>query len=174
MHACAYKTAKRHNENRKHQININQGVWKWRHHQVVVRVQPKQQQLNYLSSETESCRCTGGSESERDGEKKGFLPVHPAAKSSLKTLNTRWLMRLKNILCTGEPERSMQCWGVRSRDAWMRYRHFHCNCLNCCSLLLQEHTLGGWQSQFCSSHRSSTQAWSLDRIQGTLGDQEKD
>lgn len=126
---------------------------------------------------SESCRCTGGWEGERDGEKKGFSPAHPAAKSSLetlKTLNIRWLMRLKNILCTGEPERSMQCWGVRSRDAWMRYRHFHCNCLNCCSLLLQEHTLGGWQSQFCSSHRSSTQGWSLDRIQGTLGDQEKD
>lgn len=99
---------------------------------------------------------------------KGFSAENPAAKSSLKTRNTRWLMRSKNILGAGEPKRSMQCWRVRGRDAWMSRRH--CNCLNCCSLLFQGQTLGAWQSQFCSRHRSSTQAHSLDSIKGTLGD----
>lgn len=100
---------------------------------------------------------------------KGFLPEYPAAKSSLKILNTRWLMHLKNA---GEPKHSVQWWRVRGRDAWMRCRYYHWNCLNCCSLLFQGQTAGGWQSQFWFSHRSLTQAHSLDTIQGILGNQE--
>lgn len=119
------------------------------------------------------------SERWRDGGSKGFWAESPAAKSSPKTLNTRWLMCSKNLCSTGEPKRCVQRWGVRGREL---------NCLNASQtfstavvwivfffwiLLFQEHTLKGWQSQLYSSHRSSTQGCSLDRIQGTLGDQQK-
>lgn len=99
-------------------------------------------------------------EIEEEEERERILNREPCGKIKPED-SEHWLMRSKNILCTGEPKRSMQSWRVRGRDAWMGCRHFHCNCLNCCSLLFQEHTLGEWQSQFRSSHRSSTQSREL-------------
>lgn len=170
MYACTYTTAKRPGKNWKHQINIHQGS----KHKSIIRWLSKPNGNNsvilrkWVQRRHRSLR-----EQESQEIGKGFSAENPAAKSSPKTRNTHWLMRSKNILGAGEPKRSMQCWRVRGRDAWMSRRHFHCNCLNCCGLLFQGQTLGAWQSQFCSRHRSSTQAHSLDSIKGTLGDHGK-
>lgn len=161
-----------HNGNRKHQINIHQrsedkSIIRW------LSELNQRSNNSIVCPQKESHTDTGGLESERDRQER-FLSRETLRQNQAWSLWTlaEWCA-WKTFSALVSRKRSIQCWEVRGRDAWMRCRHFHCNCLNSCSLLSWEQTLGGWQSQFCSSHRSSTQDCSLDTIQGTLGDQEK-
>lgn len=79
MYAGEYKAAERHNESGE-DINIHYRSEQLRHHQVVVTVEPKQQQLNCLSSERESCRAAGGSEKQETQAEERFRSREPCGK----------------------------------------------------------------------------------------------